>query len=73
MLTGPGEPTEYNKSEALKREVPLILVRTNTHATAEALAGLLDKADARTFAKANHFARLLEKYLGAEAVELLLS
>ena len=72
MLTGPGEPTEYIKSEALKREVPLIQVRTNTHDTAEALAGLLDKADARTAAKANHFAGLLEQYLGAEALEQLL-
>ena len=73
VLTGPGEPTEYIKSEALKREIPLIQVRTNTHDTAEALAGLLDKADARTFAKANHFAGLLEQYLGAEALEQLLS
>ena len=72
VLTGPGEPSEYIKSEALKREVPLIQVRTNTHATAEALAGLLDKADARTAAKANHFAGLLEQYLGAEALEQLL-
>ncbi len=72
VLTGPGEPTEYIKSEALKREVPLIQVRTNTHDTAEALAGLLDKADARTAAKANHFAGLLEQYLGAEALEQLL-
>ncbi|MCI0844220.1 MAG: hypothetical protein J4N87_02615, partial [Chloroflexi bacterium] len=73
VLTGPGEPTEYIKAEALQREVPLIQVRTNTHETAAALAGLLDKADARTIAKANHFAGLLEQYLGAEALELLLS
>jgi BioD-like phosphotransacetylase family protein len=73
VLTGPGEPTEYIKSEALKREVPLIQVRTNTHDTAEALAGLLDKADARTATKAAHFAGLLEQYMGAEALELLLS
>ena len=73
VLTGPGEPTEYIKAEALQREVPLIQVRTNTHETAAALAGLLDKADARTIAKANHFAGLLEQYLGAAALELLLS
>ena len=73
VLTGPGEPTEYIKAEALQREVPLIQVRTNTHETAAALAGLLDKADARTITKANHFAGLLEQYLGAEALELLLS
>ena len=73
VLTGPGEPSEYIKSEALKREVPLIQVSTNTHATADALAGLLDKADARTAAKANHFAGLLEQYFGAEALEQLLS
>ncbi|SUZ94936.1 uncharacterized protein METZ01_LOCUS47790, partial [marine metagenome] len=73
VLTGSGEPTDYIKSEALKRDVPLIQVRTNTLDTADALAGLLDKADARTTKKANHFASLLEKYLGAETVELLLS
>ena len=73
VLTGPGEPTEYIKSEALKRDVPLIQVRTNTMDTADALAGLLDKADARTAAKAAHFAGLLEKYLGAETLEQLLS
>ena len=72
VLTGPGEPTEYIKSEALKRDVPLIQVRTNTLDTVDALAGLLDKADARTAAKANHFAELLERYLGAETVEQLL-
>jgi len=73
VLTGPGEPTDYIKSEALKRDVPLIQVRTNTLDTADALAGLLDKADARTAAKATHFAGLLERYLGAGAVEQLLS
>ncbi|MCH7737616.1 MAG: AAA family ATPase [Chloroflexi bacterium] len=73
VLTGPGEPSEYIKAEALQREVPLIQVRTNTLDTVEALAGLLDKADARTATKASHFAGLLEKYMGAEALEQLLS
>ncbi|MBT98007.1 MAG: hypothetical protein CL902_05185 [Dehalococcoidia bacterium] len=72
VLTGPGEPTEYIKAEALKREVPLIQVRTNTMDTAEALAGLLDQADARTDTKAHHFADLLEQYMGAERLEQLL-
>ncbi|MBC8280595.1 MAG: hypothetical protein H8E48_07410 [Chloroflexi bacterium] len=73
VLTGPGEPTEYIKAEALKREVPLIQVRTNTMDTAEALAGLLDQADARTNTKAYHFADLLEQYMGAEGLQQLLS
>ncbi|PKB71791.1 MAG: hypothetical protein BZY87_03470 [SAR202 cluster bacterium Io17-Chloro-G6] len=73
VLTGPGEPTEYIKAEALNREVPLIQVRSNTLDTAESLAGLLDKADARTAGKANHFAGLLQTYMGAEAVAQLLS
>ena len=72
VLTGPGNPSDYIKSEALKRDVPLIQVRTNTLDTADALAGLLDKADARTAAKADHFAGLLETYLGAEGLEQLL-
>ena len=73
VLTGPGEPTEYIKAEALKREVPLIQVRTNTHDTAEALAGLLDKADARTAFKAHRFADLLARYTSPEGLEQLLS
>ena len=73
VLTGPGEPTEYIKAEALQRGVPLIQVRSNTLDTVESLAGLLDKADARTTAKANHFTSLLEQYLGADAIEQLLS
>ena len=73
VLTGPGEPSEYIKAEALQREVPLIQVRTNTLDTVEALAGLLDKADARTATKASHFAGLLEQYLGAATLEQLLS
>ncbi len=73
VLTGPGDPNEYIKAEARQREVPLIQVRSNTLDTADALAGLLDKADARTAAKATHFAGLLERYMGAEAVEQLLS
>ena len=73
VLTGPGEPNEYIKAEALEREVPLIQVRSNTVATVESLAGLIDKADARTAAKASHFAGLLERYMGAEAIEQLLS
>ncbi len=73
VLTGPGEPTEYIKAEALKREVPLIQVRTNTHDTAEALAGLLDKADARSAFKAHHYAELLARYTSPEGLEQLLS
>ena len=73
VLTGPGEPNEYIKAEALQREVPLIQVRSSTLDTADALAGLLDKADARTTAKASHFAGLLERYMGAESIERLLS
>ncbi|MDA1128828.1 MAG: DRTGG domain-containing protein [Chloroflexi bacterium] len=73
VLTGPGEPTEYIKAEALKRGIPLIQVRSNTIDTADSLAGLLDKADARTTKKARHFAGLLERYMGAEALERLLS
>jgi BioD-like phosphotransacetylase family protein len=73
VLTGSGEATEYIKSEALKRGVLVIQVRTNTLDTVDALASLLDKADARTAAKASHFAGLLEQYLGAETLEQLLS
>ena len=72
VLTGPGEPTEYIKSEALKRDIPLIQVRTNTHETAEALNGLIDRADARTNAKAHHFAGLVKKYSAINYLDHLL-
>jgi len=73
VLTGPGEPTEYIKAEALKRDVPLIQVRTSTHDTAESLVGLLDEADARTAFKAHHFAELLARHITPEGLEQLLS
>ena len=73
VLTGPGEPNEYIKAEALERDVPLIQVRSNTLDTVESLVGLLEKADARTAAKARHFAKLLDTYMGAETVAQILS
>ena len=72
ILTGPGEPTEYIKAEAFKREVPLIQVRTNTMDTAEALVGLIDQANARTSIKAHHFADLLETHMGAKSLHQIL-
>ena len=73
VLTGPGEPNEYIKAEAMERDVPLIQVRSNTLDTVESLVGLLEKADARTAAKARHFAKLLDTYMGAETVAQILS
>ena len=73
VLTGPGEPTEYIKAEALKREVPLIQVRTNTMDTVESLAGLINQAAARTLTKANQFADLLDTYMDAYALQQLLN
>ena len=62
VLTGPGEPTEYIKSEALKRGVPLMQVRTNTPETAEALNGLIDRADAPACGKSvEHPDRYLDR------------
>jgi BioD-like phosphotransacetylase family protein len=72
VLTGPGEPTEYIKAEAFKRGVPLIQVQTSTHETAEALNGLIDQTDARTDAKAHHFAGLVEKYSSVDYLDHLL-
>ena len=60
-------------SWVFEREIPLIQVRSNTLDTADSLAGLVGKADARTTAKARHFAELIEVYMGAEALEQLLS
>jgi BioD-like phosphotransacetylase family protein len=44
VLTGGARPTEYIRVEALKRDVPVLLVDENTVATADAIGGLVGAA-----------------------------
>lgn len=66
VLTGGGDPTEYIKTEAMQRDVPLMVVSANTLDTAEALAPLADLAHPRNLAKITEFARQLNRHLDME-------
>jgi BioD-like phosphotransacetylase family protein len=68
VLTGGGEPSEYIRVEAAKRDVPLISVAGDTLSTAEALNGILDAAKANTPGKAERFAQLMELHLDLRAM-----
>ena len=69
VLTGPGEPTEYIKAEAMERDIPLLQVFSSTIETADALDRLIDSSTAHSLAKAHHFAALLEQHLGADVLD----
>ena len=69
VLTGPGEPTNYVRAEALERDIPLLQVSTSTIETADALDRLIDSATAHSLAKARHYATLLERHVGNEALD----
>ena len=66
VLTGGGDPTEYVKTEAMQRDVPLMVVSSNTLDTAEALAPLTDIAHPRNLAKITEFAKQLDSHLDTE-------
>lgn len=63
VLTGGGEPTEYVKTEALQRDVPLMAVSSSTLEAAEALAPLSSLAHPRNLAKITEFAQRLDTHL----------
>lgn len=69
VLTGPGEPTNYVRAEALERDIPLLQVSTSTIETADALDRLIDSATAHSLAKASHYAALLERHVGNEELD----
>ena len=69
VLTGPGEPTNYVRAEALERDIPLLQVSTSTLETADALDRLIDSSTAHSLAKARHYAALLEKHAGSDVLD----
>ena len=69
VLTGPGEPTEYVKAEAMERDIPLLQVFASTIETADALDRLLDAVTPHSLTKARHYAALLEQHVRAETLE----
>ncbi len=72
VLTGPGEPTNYVRAEALERDIPLLQVSTSTLETADALDRLIDSSTCHSLAKAQHYAALLEQYAGNDILNGLL-
>ena len=68
VLTGGGEPTEYIRVEAGKKGVPLISVAGGTISTAEALNGLLERANPHSLAKVRRFAILMQEHLDLETL-----
>jgi uncharacterized protein len=73
ILTGGTQPIEYVKVEATHREVPLILVDTDTLSTAEALEGLMERASPYSLKKVQRFAQLVEQHLDLSALEAILN
>ena len=69
LLTGPGEPNNYVKAEALERDIPLLQVATSTIDTADALSRLIDAVTPHSLAKARHYAALLAQHAGPETVD----
>ena len=68
VLTGGGAPTEYIKAEALQRDVPLMVVDDSTLNTAEALAGIIDKATSHSLHKVERFGELIDRHLDMAAL-----
>ena len=69
VLTGPGEPTEYVKAEAMERDIPLLQVFASTIETADALDRLIDAVPPYSLAKVRHYAALLEQHAGPETLD----
>ena len=73
VLTGGAEPTEYIKSEAFKKDVPIVLVSEDTLTTAESLGGLLSVANPHSRHKATHFAQCVRQHLDLDALQSALT
>ena len=68
VLTEGGDPTEYVKVEAMQRDVPLMVVSSNTSDTADALAPLATQDHPLNLAKLTQFADGLDLALEVESL-----
>ena len=68
VLTGGARPTEYIRVEALKRDVPVLLVDENTVATADAIGGLVGAAVPHSLHKARVMADALTQRIDVAAL-----
>ena len=69
VLTGPGEPTEYVKAEAMERDIPLLQVFASTIETADALDGIIEASTSHSLGKARHYAALLQQHASPETLD----
>ena len=69
VLTGPGEPTEYVKAEAMERDIPLLQVFASTIETADALDRIIEASTSHSLGKARHYAALLQQHAGPETLD----
>jgi BioD-like phosphotransacetylase family protein len=73
LLTGGSEVTEYVKAEALKREVPLLLVEQDTHVTAETIGRLVERTAAHSRQKLDRFVQLVDEHLDTLLLDALMT
>ena len=69
VLTGPGEPTEYVKAEAMERDIPLLQVFASTIETADALDRIIEASTSHSLGKARHYAALLQQHASPETLD----
>ena len=72
VLTGGHHPIPYVHNEAHQQEVPLLVVESDTHATAESVGGLISRGAVHHRRKANHYAHLLEQHCQTRLLQELL-
>lgn len=73
ILTGGHQPIPYVYHEAQEQEVPLLVVESDTHATAEALGSVISWGTVHHQAKTERFAHLLEKHCEPGLLQQLLA
>ena len=71
VLTEGGEPTDYIKAEAMQRQVPVMIVQTNTLEAAEALTSLVTGSSAHNLARVRGFTQHLEAHLDLDRLAAL--
>ena len=73
ILTGGHQPIPYVYHEAQEQEVPVLVVASDTHATAEAMGNVIAWGAVHHRVKTERFAQLLEKHCEPGLLQELLS
>ena len=72
VLTGAHEPNQYVYHEAEQKEVPLLVVQSDTNSTADALNTIVERSTVHHPRKLERFQQLLAKHADMEAFEAML-